>query len=158
LPQPGFQHRPTVGSPLMSPVTTAGIISKPRSAEAVRIVPELIAWLTRNGVKTRLDAITAAYAGSNAGLASEEVREGTQWLIVLGGDGTLLSAARAIAGRDIPLFAVNLGSLGFLTAIKMEELFPQLARALCGNLEIERRRMLLSEIWRGDRCIASYDG
>src|SRR5579884_2147099 len=101
----------------MPTVTTVGIVSKPRSEQAVALVPELLAWLDRKGVETRLDEITADYAGSSAGLPRERVPEGTQLLIVLGGDGTLLSAARAAAGREIPLFAVNLGGLGFLTAI-----------------------------------------
>jgi NAD+ kinase len=56
-------------------------------------------------------------------------------VIVLGGDGTLLSAARAIGGRDIPLFAVNMGGLGFLTAITVDEIYPQLERALHGDFQ-----------------------
>ncbi len=142
----------------MPTVTTAGIVSKPRSEQAVHLVPELIAWLARKGVQVRLDENTAAYARSPAGLPRERVPEGAQLLIVLGGDGTLLSAARAAAGRGIPLFAVNLGGLGFLTAITVEELFPQLERALCGHLEIERRRLLRTELWRAGQRIASYDG
>ena len=78
---------------------------------------------------------------------------GAQLLIVLGGDGTLLSAARAAGGRDIPLFAVNLGGLGFLTAIKVEELVSRNSSARSrGDLRIERRRMLHTELWRDDEC------
>jgi NAD+ kinase len=79
-------------------------------------------------------------------------------LIVLGGDGTLLSAARAVRGRGIPIFAVNLGSLGFLAAIQMEELYPQLERALKGDLTVDRRQMLLTELWRDGKLVASYQG
>ena len=54
-------------------------------------------------------------------------------MIVLGGDGTLLAAARAVAGRKIPLFPVNLGGLGFLTAITLDQLYPELDCALTGD-------------------------
>src|ERR1035441_4881700 len=65
------------------------------------------------------------YAGGIAGLTRERVPETCDMLIVLGGDGTLLSAARAMGRREIPLFPVNLGGLGFLTAITVEEVFPE---------------------------------
>lgn len=136
----------------------AGILSKPRSHKAARIVPELIRWLNEHGVETQLDHETAGYAGGGAGFSRAEVADGTQLVIVLGGDGTLLSAARAVRGRDIPIFAVNLGGLGFLTAIKISELYPQLEHALCGNLQIDRRRMILTELWRGGQRIGFYDG
>ncbi len=70
------------------------------------------------------------------GIPRDEVPEGCDLVIVLGGDGTLLSAARAIGGREIPLFAVNLGGLGFLTAITVDELFPELERAFRGEHRI----------------------
>ena len=139
-------------------MNTVGILSKPRSAEAARIIPELIVWLNQRGVKTRLDEHTAAYLGPEKGIPRDEIAAGTQLLIVLGGDGTLLSAARAAGGRNIPIFAVNLGGLGFLTAIKTGELYPQLERALRGELQIERRRMLQTELWRGNQHVASYQG
>lgn len=138
-------------------ISTVGVISKPRSEEAVRIVPELVEWLARRGVAVRADPETAAYLGSANGLPRSSVPVGAQLLIVFGGDGTLLSAARALGGRDIPLFAVNLGNLGFLTAITVDELYPQLERVLAGGFEISRRRMLHTEVWREGRLAAAYE-
>jgi len=138
-------------------ISTVGIISKPRSEEAVRIVPELFAWLDQRGVSVRTDPETAAYLTNNNGLPRESVPQGAQLLIVLGGDGTLLSAARALGGRDIPLFAVNLGKLGFLTAITVDELYPQLERALAGDYRVSRRRMLHTEVWRNGQLAAAYE-
>jgi len=137
-------------------VKTVGIISKPRSDRAVTLLPELCRWLKQRGVAVLLDEESAEYVGS-AGLSRDDVAKGAQLLIVLGGDGTLLSAARAAIGLDIPLFAVNLGGLGFLTAIKVEELFLQLERALNGDLQIARRRLLHAELWRGGRLIAEHE-
>ena len=143
-------------------IETAGIISKPRSEEAVRVVPELAAWLGARGINIRVDPETAQYLGGATGitrkdLPREDVPEGTQLLIVLGGDGTLLSAARALRGRDIPLFAVNLGNLGFLTAITVEELYPQLERTLAGDFRVSRRRMLHTEVWRRGERVAEFE-
>ena len=138
-------------------IDTVGIVSKPRSGLAARIVPELIAWLDTRGVRVRLDPETSGYAGRDGGLPRAEVPDGAQLVVVLGGDGTLLSAARAIGGRDIPLFAVNLGGLGFLTAIAIEDIYPQLERAFRGDFRIGRRRMLHCELWRADTLLASYD-
>jgi NAD+ kinase len=139
-------------------VHTVGIVSKPRSAEAARLVPELVAWLGQHAITPRLDQDSAKYAGVSGGFSREKVGEGAQLLIVLGGDGTLLSAARSTRGLDIPLFAVNLGGLGFLAAIKAEELYLQLARALDGELETERRRLLTTELWRDGKRISAYEG
>jgi len=143
-------------------ILTAGIISKPRSEPAARVAPTLVKWLAERGVEVRCDPETASYLARGTGTESggiprDHVPEGAQLLIVLGGDGTLLSAARALQGRDIPLFAVNLGNLGFLTAITVEELCPQLERVLAGDYRVSRRRMLHAELWRGGQLAGAYE-
>ncbi len=133
-----------------------GIISKPKIAQAADIVCGLLQWLDERGIRYRCDQQTAAYANLDHFFSREEVPDGTDLVIVLGGDGTLLSAARVVAGRDIPLFAVNLGHLGFLTAIPVEDLFPELERALHSEHRIGRRRMVECQLIREDRIIATY--
>ena len=102
----------------------------------------------RAASRVRYDERTAVYAARRDGLPRDEVPEGCDLVIVLGGDGTLLSAARAIGSREIPLFAVNLGGLGFLTAITIDELYPELERALRGEHRIGRRKLLHAEVRR----------
>ena len=140
----------------MRKIETVGIISKPKIAEAPEIVRGLLEWLEKRGIQCRCDRQTAEYAGNRSYLSREELAEGADLIIVLGGDGTLLSAARVVAGSNIPLFAVNLGHLGFLTAIRVEDLYPELERALRGEHRIGRRRMVDCELVRNGEIIASY--
>ena len=141
----------------MPPIKTVGIISKPGSQQAIELVPQLLSWLAARGIRARYDDQTAVYAGHADGIPREHVPEGAQLMIVLGGDGTLLSAARAIAGRDIAIFAVNLGGLGFLTSITIDELYPELERALQNEHRIAARRMLSCHLVRNDKVIAEYE-
>jgi NAD+ kinase len=138
-------------------ISAIGLIAKPRIDRAAKLVPELVAWLEARGVAVFLDEEAAGYAGRSPGLSRDQVAAQSQLLVVLGGDGTLLSAARASLGHTLPLLAVNLGGLGFLTAIKIEELYPQLERALHGDFRVAQRRMLHVELWRGDRRIAAHE-
>jgi NAD+ kinase len=139
------------------PISKVGIISKPGVAQAYELVPKILAFLQQRDIVVRYDVQTATYAGRSDGLSRELVPDGSQFIVVLGGDGTLLSAARAIAGRQIPLFAVNLGGLGFLTAISVDNLFPELERAFRGEHQILARRMLHCELWREERLVAEYE-
>src|SRR5687767_8671126 len=141
----------------MPGVKTIGIISKPGIERAPSLLPELEEWLRARGRKIRYDEQTANYMQRTDGLPRVEVPDGCELVVVLGGDGTLLSAARAVGGRDIPLFAVNLGGLGFLTAITADELFPELEKAFRGEHRIAQRRMLHCELWRGGRRVAEYE-
>lgn len=137
-------------------IKTVGICSKPGAEEARKLVPELLMWLRQRGIATRIDKDTGEYA-NEPGLPREEVPENCDLVIVLGGDGTLLSAARAIGRREIPLFPVNLGGLGFLTAITIDELYPELQRALRSEHRIGRRRLLAVEVERDGNVVASFE-
>ncbi len=141
----------------MPAAKTIGIFAKPNAPAAIRLVPELLAWLAVRGITVRLDDVAATYAGINAGLQRADVPDGCDLAIVLGGDGTLLSAARAVAGRPIPLLAVNLGGLGFLTSIPIGDLFPELERALTGEYHLTRRNLLHVAVRREGRVIAEYE-
>ena len=140
----------------MPDIRVVGIMAKPAIPHATDIVRQLVEWLKARGIETRLDEAAASYIGV-PDLPREEVPEGTQLVIVLGGDGTLLSAARAVAGRVIPLFPVNLGGLGFLTAITLEQLYPELERALRGEQRVVPRRMLHGELVRDGKILKSYE-
>src|SRR5579875_410007 len=140
----------------MHKISTIGIISKPNIAEAADIVCGLLAWLEERQISVRCDEQTAAYANLAESYKREDLADGVDLVIVLGGDGTLLSAARVVAGKDIPLFAVNLGHLGFLTSIQREDLYPELERALSGDHRIGLRRMVDCDVIRSSEVIASY--
>jgi NAD+ kinase len=141
----------------MRGIKAVGLMAKPNSELAAKVVPELLSWLDQRGITVRYDQESAAYLGRDGGVPRNDVAKGVDLVIVLGGDGTLLSAARAVGRTDIPIFAVNLGSLGFLTSIAVGELYSELERALQGDFRIGRRRMLHCELWRGNDCVATYE-
>src|SRR6202165_5078565 len=141
----------------MPDVRVAGIMAKPGIPQASTLVPELVGWLHQRQVKVQLDQEAARYVGGEDGLPREQVPEGAQLVIVLGGDGTLLAAARAVAGRVIPIFPVNLGGLGFLTTITLDQLYPELERALNGEQRTIPRRMLHGDLVRAGKTVKSYE-
>ena len=141
----------------MQNIKVVGIMAKPNIPRATAIMQSLVEWLHAHNVEARLDHEAARYLSSTGGMPRVEVPEGTQLVIVLGGDGTLLSAARALGGREIPLLAVNLGGLGFLTSITLDELYPELERAFNGEQRIIPRRMLHGNLVRNGNTVKSYE-
>lgn len=141
----------------MPDIKVVGVISKPGIPHASAILTELVAWWKERGIETRLDHESSRYLGIEDGLARERVPDGAQLLIVLGGDGTLLAAARAVGGREIPILPVNLGGLGFLTAITVDQLYPELERTLAGEQRVVPRRMMHGEVVREGKTVASYE-
>jgi NAD+ kinase len=141
----------------MHTVNSVGVISKPGTELGSTAVPALIEWLRARGLKVRMDHETASYVPGATGLPRVHVPDGTELVILLGGDGTLLSAARAIAGRGIPLFPVNLGGLGFLTAMSVDGMYPELELALQGEFRIGLRRLLRCELRRSGATLHQYE-
>jgi NAD+ kinase len=128
----------------------AAIISKPQKDELGTILPELRAWLRERGWNCVLDAESAAYlpeAGVEGMTRAELAERKPDLVVILGGDGTLLAAARAFAHTNIPLLSVNLGSLGFLTEVPLSELYATLQAWCDGRATIEVRSMMRAELF-----------
>jgi NAD+ kinase len=135
---------------------TIGILSRPRRAQLSVVVPPLLKWLESRSVKPILDEETAAALPHNStGLSRPLVADGSQLLLVLGGDGTMLAAARLAAPRRIPILPINMGSLGFLTSFTLDELYPALEEALAGKSSISQRVMLQADLVRSGSVIDS---
>jgi NAD+ kinase len=136
----------------------AAIISKPQKPELRTILPDLIAWLSRRGYNSIVDPDSAHYIDASDPIDREEMPEqNPDLVIVLGGDGTLLSAARAFAKTTVPILSVNLGSLGFLTEIPLSELYTTL-EAWCENCAgIELRSMMRIELHRDGNLFQKWD-
>src|SRR5271155_3226586 len=132
-----------------------GMIARPRKSNLATMVPPLLEWLAQRGITTLYDEETAASlpAGSTPGRTREQVAAGSQLLLVLGGDGTLLAAARVAAMNGIPILPINMGSLGFLTSFTIEELYPALEETLAGRSSVSERVMLHVELLRAGRVI-----
>jgi NAD+ kinase len=133
---------------------TIGIISRPRRSNLEVVAPPLLEWFASHGIRTVYDTETAgALPDSSHGLSRTEVAEQSQLLLVLGGDGTLLAAARVAAPLGIPILPINMGSLGFLTSFKIEEMYPALEQVLAGRFSCSERVMLDVELHRDAEII-----
>ncbi len=138
---------------------SAAIISKPGKAELAGIVPELLAWFRDHHYQVVVDPETAAHAPGLEVLPRDQMASRPlNFVLVLGGDGTLLSAARSVAQAGIPVLGVNLGSLGFLTEVPLEDLYPTLESIEQSCCMVEARSMVHCDVFRKDVCVGSYDG
>jgi len=133
-----------------------GIIMKPNQPDAVPLANELITWLGQRNIQVYLDEVIAAMINHPLSCPRSEIGLFIDLLIVLGGDGTLLSAARAVVGGKIPILGVNLGGLGFLTEITLEELYPVLGQILEGRMETEKRMKLSAVVLRRGENVGEY--
>ncbi len=129
--------------PLPAAFRTIGIISRPRRSHLAEVVPPLLDWFHARGIAVIHDTETAGcLQDQSKGQSRAAVAQGSDLLLVLGGDGTLLAAARVAAPLGIPILPVNMGSLGFLTSFTLEEMYPALNDVMAGNFSSSERVML----------------
>jgi NAD+ kinase len=132
----------------MARIRTVGLVVKRDRPRAVRLARRIIAWLRRRHLKVLVDR-EARFTGVPARIKADLVRE-SDLIVVLGGDGTLLSIARRTEER-VPVLGVNLGQLGFLTEVAEDEAMAMLARVVAGRFEVDRRMTLAATLERKGR-------
>ncbi len=138
-------------------IGTLGIVSKPRKEDVAGVVPKLFAWLRERGLEYFYDKETGVcIEADDHCLPREELPGHVDMLIVLGGDGTLLATARLLGDHPVPILPVNLGGLGFLTSVTLEELYPVLEQVLAGKHRISERPLLLANVVREGKTVESH--
>ncbi len=134
-----------------------GIAVKPHKPEAAPVLRALVDWLRKRDCAVLWDREAEALCPDlGPGAPRANVVAGVDLMIVLGGDGTLLSVARLTGPREVPILGVNLGGLGFLTEVTLQELFPSLEAVLEDRFAVSRRLTLRAEVQRGGEVIAGY--
>jgi NAD+ kinase len=141
-------------------IKCVGVVVKPNHKEAWATACELSAWLEKRGIDLigkpheeaeRFDAETCNIDA----VKTEKFQSEADLIVVLGGDGTMISAARLVGNREVLVLGINYGSLGYLTEFRIEEMFSALEDILAGRYEIDRRVMLEVEHRRGEQLLAS---
>lgn len=139
-----------------------GIVAKTDQPEAREVLPNLADWLGTRGKHVILEKETAGLLpAAGSAVEKRDLPAQVDLLVVLGGDGTLLSMARLVGALGVPIFGVNLGGLGFLTATTLEELLPALEDLFEGRMLVEERMMLAARVRRQGKhlteCVALND-
>lgn len=133
-----------------------GIIAKHTEERAVEVVSNLASWIGERKKNIVLDRETASVLRVDEGILRSRLPEMSDIIVAIGGDGTLLSAARVVGTSGVPILAVNMGSLGFITDITLEDLYPVLESVLSGDFEYDERMMLVCHIHRLGERVANY--
>lgn len=137
---------------------TVAVVCKPNREELKRLLPELVEWLLQHDYNPVLDLEGGSYTNAAPAMDRAELpRQAPGLVIVLGGDGTLLAAARIFATAGTPILSVNLGFLGFLTEVRLADLYATLENWCEGCHSLDERAMLHAELWREGESLASFD-
>lgn len=132
-----------------------GIICKAGIPKPVEILKELLPWLRQKGCETFVDTDTASTLNMD-GFPRSEIPSLSEIIIVLGGDGTMLSTCRLVADKGVPVLGINIGGLGFITEVQLDKLYETMEKVLSGECPIEERLMLTAQVRRLGELIAEY--
>jgi NAD+ kinase len=131
-----------------------GILTKPKFSEVKNTLHNVVTWLRARSIDVMLDTTSAHLLGEQGGSQENLLASKADVLLVLGGDGTMLNAARLAGERGIPILGVNMGGLGFLTEVRPENLYPSLERVFANDFVLDERLMLRTRIHRRGETVA----
>ncbi|MBI1921820.1 MAG: NAD(+)/NADH kinase [Geobacter sp.] len=132
------------------------IFAKVHDPRCQDVADELVGWLRERGCNPLVEAHLARHLSKESGVERADIPGCADLVVVLGGDGTLISVARLMGDLEVPILAVNLGSLGFLTEIALDELYSSLELVLKGDYSVSERMMLRCRILRDGAEIGSH--
>jgi len=144
-----------------SSIKRIGIVLKPHQPDALKTMCELTTWLAQRGItlvggpeieRARIEQETGCAVEE---VATEELAAKVDLILVLGGDGTMIAAARLLGDTEVPVLGVNYGGLGYLAEFRIEELYAALESILAGNYRVDKRVMLDVKLLRGDDEVSS---
>src|SRR5215813_7596103 len=133
---------------------SVGILTKPKFPEVKRTLHDVVSWLRARSINVVLDTTSAMLLGGRGGYQKYQLANTADVLLVLGGDGTMLNAARLAGERSIPILGVNMGGLGFLTEVRLDNLYPSLERVFANDFVLDERLMLRTHIHRHGESVA----
>src|SRR6266496_3053197 len=143
----------------MASIKRIGVVVKPHQPDALATLCRLTEWLNARGIKIigsldvdreRIEHETGCVVET---VKAEDLAEGVDLMLVLGGDGTMIATARMLGDKEVPVIGVNYGGLGYLAEFPIKELFPALEAILNGHYQVEPRVMLAAELRRGEELV-----
>jgi len=137
---------------------SVGIVVHRTKPEALEFAQEVIVWLQARGIHVRLDSDAAQRMEQPQLVCNPDSWEQVEFIVTLGGDGTILTAARLAAPCGIPILGVHMGRFGFIAETHPNDLYPHLEEILKGQMRVEERMMIHAEVWREGACIHSQFG
>jgi NAD+ kinase len=142
---------------MKAPIRKIGLILKKQDSRIQSILKDIVPWLHSRGVEVFVDQVSAEHCSPGTRVSTpEEIVARVDMLSVFGGDGTLLYAARLVGGTGVPILGINLGSLGFLTEVKLDEMHEAFGLLVSGSYQLERRMLLNVEVIRDGKVSAQY--